>query len=354
VKPAGIISVIALGVVAGGCGRQNLAGQHQGAGADASANETSSASPADGSVPDVADGSEPLPCESDASWSGRVDGGEDGVRQYQTGSPAPDAGPFQCNWLADFDGDGTTDCVDLVGYSTLVFRKGLAAGGYAATEVVTAFGPQGRPFFVIDLNHDSRYDIVKASPFPFLTGTASDSISIARGQADGTFDVTTITGPVPHSESFVRGGDFDGDGFVDLLGVGWPSTLSWNWTVIRSRGESDFQITSTEVVRGVDVRLTPSAFADMDKDGHVDIVALLTPWGMGSTEVSVAIVSYGNGDGTFDAPADRIAGTEGWTNVGVGDFNCDDTPDLKFAETFGPSVVLYGAGATRTFSSTPP
>ena len=119
---------------------------------------------------------------------------------------------------------------------------------------------------------------------------------------------------------------------------------------------SDIHVTSTEVVRGAQARPQPSAFVDMDKDGHVDIVALLTPWGLDSTEVSVAIISYGKGDGMFETPAEKIAGTEGWKDLRVGDFNCDEIADLQFEELSGPSVVLYGAGAgaTRTFSSTPP
>ena len=358
-RRAGIIALIAFGFVGGGaCGRQTLSGQRQDA--DASVTETGSAPGADASVLDVAPEAEPLPCESDASWSGPVDGGEDGVRQYRTtGSQGADAAPVQCNWLADFDGDGTPDCVDLAASGTsLVFRKGLAAGAYAATEVVTGLsvsGPPGRSF-VIDLNHDSRHDIVMASPFPFLTGASTDSMSIARGQPDGTFDVSPMSGPVRHAEYFVRGGDFDGDGFVDLLGVAGPESPgnASTWIVARSRGESDFQITSTEVVRGVRARPEPSAFVDMDKDGHVDIVALLTRWGLDSTEVSVAVISYGNGDGTFKTPADRIAGTEGWTSVRVGDLNCDEIPDLQSEEGFGPSAALYGAGATRTFSPTSP
>ncbi len=325
--------------------------------------ETGSAPGADASVLDVAPEAGPLPCESDASWSGPVDGGEDGVGQCRTtGSQGADAAPVQCKWLADFDGDGTPDCVDLAGSSgsgtSLIFRKGLAAGAYEATEVVTGLsvsGPPG-PVFVIDLNHDSRHDIVLSSPFPFLTGARSDSMSIARGQPDGTFDVTQILGPLRHAEYFVRGGDFDGDGFVDLLGVAGPESPANDstWIVARSRGESDFQVTSTEVVRGVRARPEPRAFVDMDKDGHVDIVALLTRWGLDSTEVSVALISYGNGDGTFKTPADRIAGTEGWKDVRVGDLNGDEIPDLQSEEGLAPSAVLYGAGATRTFSATPP
>lgn len=194
-----------------------------------------------------------------------------------------------------------------------------------------------------DLNNDGYPDIVAANPsnsgfLIFLNkgdGTFADAVNIAvqpaggaRLQAlavddvnaDGNIDVVTVSqkfssGSTTLSELTYLG---KGDGTFQAP-VGSDSTLSGNFAFNPGRGV---------------------VLADMNRDGHPDLVAELYH---GSLSLAV---SLNNGDGTFQTIAGNgaavPAGPQPASNLTVADVNSDGTPDAMFISFSDKVYVALG------------
>src|SRR2546427_802049 len=177
----------------------------------------------------------------------------------------------------------------------------------------------------------------------------SDNISVFLGNGDGTFrpPVTYAVGDGPTSiEVGNFNGNANGDGTTDLVVANYLSTTV---TVLMSNGDGTFQTARTLVVG---VNPTFVAAGDFNADGKLDLV--VTPYGcFGYADCPVVSqtvsVLLGNGDGTFQPPAQFPAGS-GPNAVAVADLNGDGKLDLAVAD-YGPSTqraptiaVLLGNG----------
>jgi hypothetical protein len=126
-------------------------------------------------------------------------------------------------------------------------------------------------------------------------------------------------------------GDLDGDGHPDLVASGYTTT---GFLVAAALGDghggfAQPKVTRTSLVGGS----LPLALADLDGDGHADLVAAAS---------SVAVLR-GHGDGTFAAPALYPSG--GPDTLGIGDFDGDGRLDVVTANGNAGSVtVLLGKG----------
>src|SRR5262249_29088768 len=79
-------------------------------------------------------------------------------------------------------------------------------------------------------------------------------------------------------------------------------------------------------------------FADMDGDGHPDLVG--ARYGQG------VLVSKGNPDGTFGAPTVVASMPPGTNLVTIADYNRDGIPDLVFSTPVGIAVALSQGNLT--------
>jgi len=127
-----------------------------------------------------------------------------------TGTYAAGNGPVAVA-LVDLDGDGKLDLVasHIDGSNDLTIRLGDGSGGFGPA---SAYAVGGSPwtFAVGDADVDGRPDVV-------VGNLGSDSLTIALGNGDGTFQA-----PVAQAMPDPRGvaiGDFNGDGGPDLAVV---------------------------------------------------------------------------------------------------------------------------------------
>ena len=93
---------------------------------------------------------------------------------------------------------------------------------------------------------------------------------------------------------------------------------------------------------------------DLNGDGKLDLAVLAsaTPRSIGLGMLSYVAVSFGVGDGRFSGTPTRIAGTDGVTDLSVGDANTDGKLDLLVTLPAGVTP-FYGNGAGQ-FSTTAP
>lgn len=238
--------------------------------------------------------------------------------------------------VADFNGDGKPDVAvsNFDQNSVAVFlNSGL---GIFAPPIITpvqlndSLGLNVGSLAVGDFNEDGKPDLVVS------TIAGSQASIVLLGNGDGTFSQQP---PIPNSFGFFHAQvvDLNGDGHQDLV-------FAMNGSLGVSLGNGDGTF-------GAMASLPPGSFpgtyfglavADFNGDGKLDIAA--TDFGSASGGFGTLVFYAGNGDGTFAAPTAvtlSIASFPG--SLASGDFNGDGKQDLLIGFP-NVAVIVFGNG----------
>ena len=225
---------------------------------------------------------------------------------------------------SDLNNDGNADLVVANSKSAISVLLGAGDGTFSGSVDYPA-GPVGS-IITTDINNDGKQDIVVITvDVPTNDGdggTIPGSVGVLMGNGTGTF-AAKINYPVPVS---VVAADLNGDGHVDLVALNGQLQVS----VMIGSGAGSFLTPvdyETDPLRSVSI-------ADMNRDGKLDLVGIRSANIIGSTNAVAAILA-GNGDGTFAAHVDSpipflpnaIVDTIGDRNidlVSVNDFDSSD------------------------------
>jgi hypothetical protein len=207
----------------------------------------------------------------------------------------------------------------------------------SATLSYSAVQPAGSPVSVGkspygaaagDFNGDGFVDLV-------VENYNSNTVSVLLGNGDGTFQpqVTYAVGTLPER---VLVADFNGDGILDLVVA---NTGSNNISILLGNGDGTFQPQVTYPVSSP----VGLGVMDLNHDGIADIVAS----DYYSNTVSVLL---GNGDGTFKAAVTYPTGNTPQT-LAEGDFNGDGNVDLAVGNLNDNTVGIYLGNGDGTFKA---
>ena len=231
----------------------------------------------------------------------------------------------------DFNNDGLLDVLFTgqslaSGFLTQLWRN----NGNGSFSLINAGLPQLSASSAAwgDFDNDGRLDFL-------LTGHDSGFLPVTqlwRNNGNGTFSVTNVGLPAVHYSS-VAWGDYDNDGFPDILLSGLNSSGQPITQVWRNNGNGTFSDISAGLT-GLDY--SSVAWGDYDNDGRLDI--LIT--GMNDQSAPVAQVWRNLGSNTFSNIYANIPPMYGGS-VAWGDYDNDGRLD----------VVLTGQTSSGTYVS---
>ena len=274
--------------------------------------------------------------------------------------------------LSDVDGNGQPDIVTAnSGSNNISVRLNQGNATFAA---VVNYGVGSNPVSVAaaQLTADGQLDLA-------VVNKASNTVSVLLNQGNGSFGTAThyLAGSSP---VWVAAGDMNGDGKADLAiandlnmevnvllnqgnGSFAPSIGYWSGTnpaavavgdlngdsradiavankgsrdvsVLLNQGNGSFTVAPSYVIRAIGAsNLVSIALADMNGDGHLDIV-------VADQYTNNAIVLLNQGNGAF-APGDHYP--IGFEPIGIvpADMNGDGRPDIVMASYTTHSVDVF-------------
>jgi hypothetical protein len=233
---------------------------------------------------------------------------------------APVVVPNGSTIMADFNGDGRTDILDITGEQVIV-SLGQADGSFNTVTTNIRIPSDSGHANVGDVNNDGKPDLII---------NYGDHMEVWLGNGDGTFAYSTSTslqniGP----DTLAAIADVDGDGNADAL-----YTPNANAAVAVSpleifygNGDGTFQ---APVSIPLSHRYWQVTVADVNKDGKPDMVF---------TDGASIAVMLNLGNRTFDSEVRYIAGRS-ISALNVVDVNSDGYPDIVVANTGGTTVTV--------------
>ncbi len=252
--------------------------------------------------------------------------------------------------LTDLDQDGNVDLILGGNQNAVLIRLGNGDGTFQNSISVPLPGTSYQ-IEVRDFNGDGKLDLAALQPgiFGYVP-----QIYVALNRGDGSFLPAVTYGTTAYTLSMTSG-DVNGDGYLDLItGAEWAGLgdLGGSITVHLGTGDGTFQ-------PAVRYGIYPRGYydvitADIDNDGHLDIVAAAQsgdyrPFHIPPTSVAVL---YNHGEGTFGDPVfyDHAGVTIG--KIAVADFNGDHLPDILTSNAFDNTFsIIFGVRPAATRGS---
>jgi hypothetical protein len=243
----------------------------------------------------------------------------------------------------DLNGDGKLDVVTLSPLdSNLYVLLGNGDGTFQPATTYTVGNPSGlgaNAMVMTDLNGDGKLDVAVNNQISYTAGAGT--LSIFFGNGDGTFQTPVSYDPVSLEQTALGVGDFNGDGYPDLVFTTLATTLPAQVGVMFGGAKGVFQAPVTYPAGPA-----PSApvLADFNGDGILDMAAVDSGF---SGNLAILL---GSGDGTFQPTANYLTAF-GASSVAAGDFNGDGKLDLAVANGTGQNILIFLGNGDGTFMS---
>lgn len=266
--------------------------------------------------------------------------------------------PVYYGAAGDLNGDGNVDLVIPYGGDIACgYLSGGASGYWVAlgkgdgtfsAPVFTATGTELYSVALADMNGDGNPDLL-INDVPFFYGTGYQ-LSLAIGNGDGTFGAGSVV-ESSYVVSDVATADINGDGKMDIvLGeeeVSGSDTTTAGIVTIAGNGDGTFNepsvVTTGNFFYGVKV-------ADMNNDGHADIVASLYNTNGQPVEYYGMVTLLGYGNGQFAAPYNQLQSL-GSDLPQVGSFYADGAMDVMTSSGYGPALFIGQGGSTLALTT---
>jgi len=228
----------------------------------------------------------------------------------------------------DLNGDGQPDLVALsVAGGTVSALLNKGNGTFAPPRDFPAITPSDPTLFsgikLADVNGDQKLDVIVTENTDPNAGNGI--INVLLGNGDGTFQAPITTPVDSEAYKFVGVGDFNSDGRLDIVCIADdPTNTVVSIVLFLGNGDGTFTRDSSSQPATGYPGLVDAVLLDVNHDGKLDVVL---PNGVNLSGGQSVTVLLGNGDGTFQPPAQESTPAP-TAYVSAGDFNGDGKPDL--------------------------
>jgi hypothetical protein len=238
---------------------------------------------------------------------------------------------------ADFNADGVIDIAVSATQSPNDTPTPIAsiwiglgsATGLPTPSVVLQLPGYHQDTALADVNGDGRCDILN------VADTSTGRLSVYLSNPSDTFVLASTTS-LPAYSSALTTAETNGDGKLDVIVLSGGKAAS----ILLGNGSGAFAFSGNAVPMGSGFSI---AKADLDRDGHVDVI-------MPSTAGRFVSIAYGTGNGTWKTAA-PVLGNDPPAWTAVGDFNADGRPDLASLASNGLSIRVLLNTAVRQFGT---
>lgn len=221
---------------------------------------------------------------------------------------------------ADFNGDGWQDIVvmDADGNPALYTNNG--GDGSFTLDANSGLNKQrGGTMAVGDFNKDGYPDLLVNG---WSDNTQGDGITINKNMGNGKFIPVTSGNFVGAEKGQAMFVDVDGDGYLDVFVTGESSVEGWNRIAYIFRNNGD------ETFTKVDAKLSGVSrsgcdWIDVNNDGNMDIV-----YAGDINDAPNAFIALNNGNMAFTVEDNLVSKARGGAAVAAFDINNTGTPDI--------------------------
>jgi flagellin len=223
--------------------------------------------------------------------------------------------------LGDFNGDGVLDLLT-AGYTDAVtgsasIRLGTGNGGFGAATSFATETSSSRGISVGDLNNDGKLDLV-------TSGYSGGYATVRLGNGDGSFVAPTSYAMEGSRSPGVGLGDLNGDGILDLVTTGTTGADGYSSVRLGTGNGSFGTATSYTAESGASNFLK---LGDYNGDGYLDLATA----GLSDSTDGYFSIRLGNGSGSFGSSTSYATESNRSMSLTVGDINGDGVSDLVTA-----------------------
>ena len=237
--------------------------------------------------------------------------------------------------VGDLNGDGRPDIVIALGSSLdIEVLLNMGDGAFAPGSYLASSFFEPTALAIGDMDGDGHPDIVVTTSG---SSSLSGGLSVLLNHGDGTF-----SSPVEHqanSESGVALADLDGDGHLDVVAIDGHNNQVAVWF---NQGNGSL-VSSAAYSMGPN--LSSVAIGDVNGDGHPDLIATNN---QSSGTVSVLL---NDGHGFFFTTLASYGVGAHPRSVAIGDLNGDGHPELVTANNGSNTVSVLRNSGTGTFAA---
>lgn len=256
--------------------------------------------------------------------------------------------------VADFNGDGYQDIVTFCGNprenagTPVVFFNDNGTGKFIKDENTGIKPQRGGTLCVGDYNRDGFADILVSG---WADDFGSDCTRIWKNDGTGKFSEVIVGNTAGTEKGQVIFADLTGNGLLDVFITGTSHPNNWELAayIYQNNGDDTF----TKVDAGLTgFQCSGADWCDLNGDGNIDLV-----YAGENGDLKNSVYAFNEGDGKFTAVTDKLGQHRGGAAVLAFDINNNNTPDIVlmgYMDGDGPRhFQIYNGAGSRVANKAP-